>query len=197
MASTFYGEPIKIIEAGWTINRARQPSWTPPMGAPEDAFGRCLERLMTAEGWQPTIRTASARRQYFGPDRAREWIQSDFYAALDGVPGKPTVIGEFDTAASELEHNIGKYLWWVSDHPPFWCSPALIVSAFAEPLPANYLLHENIAIHLGRLLEARVPGTYHILVGVRGEPKTHDVGVRLANRAFGEIKNRLPLLARA
>src|SRR5207248_2705487 len=124
------------------------------------------------------------RRQYFGSDRLREWIQPDFWAVLAALPGQPTVLAEIDTNPADLEHNVAKYLWWVSERPPFWKPPAVLISAFAEPGLKNYALHEAIAGHLGRLLVVEAPGLDHRAVGVRGEPRAADVGGRLAEVAF-------------
>src|SRR5271157_1592369 len=158
------------------------------MGKMENEFAERMEAFMVAEGWQPSLRTGASRRQYFGEDRVREWIQSDFCAILRGVPRNPTVIGELDTAPADFEHNVAKYLWWVSKRKPFWEVPTILVSAFAEPGSANCLLHENIGRYLGGLLESAVPGTHHVIVGVRGEPRSFDVGQRLAERSIEAIK---------
>src|SRR5207248_4849369 len=80
------------------------------VGVLEESFSSALRTRMIDSGWEPTARTGADRRQYFGSDRLREWIQPDFWAVLAALPGQPTVLAEIDTNPADLEHNVAKYL---------------------------------------------------------------------------------------
>lgn len=161
------------------------------MGILEEQFRGHLEKLLTQTEWQPLFVSGRERRRYFGEDRLREWIQPDRWVTLEavGFPTKLTVLAEIDTSPGDLEHNVAKYLWWASTHKPFWKPPALLINAYRESAPKNYLLHETIARFTGQQLRSIAPGTQHALVTLRGESLFADPGFRLADLAFREISN--------
>lgn len=158
------------------------------MGQLEVAFSSHLAELLLAEPWGAVAAAGPERRAYFGGDRLREWVQPDFWAVLEGLDASPTVLAEIDTAPEGLEHNVAKYLWFVDRAGPFWNTPAILVSAFAMRAPRDYMLHQNIAVFLGRLLSEQVPGTAHALVDLRGDPDSERAGERLAKLAFEEVR---------
>lgn len=158
------------------------------MGQLETAFSSRLAELLLAEPWASIVTAGPERRAYFGADRLREWVQPDFWAVLQGLDGSPTVLAEVDTAPEGLEHNVAKYLWFADRAGPFWRTPAILVSAFAMRAPRDYMLHQNVAAFLGRLLQERVPETAHGLVDLRADPDSELTGERLAELAFEKVR---------
>jgi hypothetical protein len=102
--------------------------------------------------------------------------------------GFSTVDYEVDTAPEGLEHNVAKYVWFADRAGPFWRTPAILVSAFAMRAPRDYMLHQNVAAFLGRLLQERVPETAHALVDLRADPDSELTGERLAELAFEKVR---------
>ncbi|MDX6706056.1 MAG: hypothetical protein QOI48_1902 [Solirubrobacteraceae bacterium] len=152
------------------------------MAARQELFTTAFLTELSETGWDVDAPRAD-RRCYYGPDRLREWIEPDLWLAARRSGEPLTLLAEFNVAPESLEHNVANYLWWSSNQPPFWESPAVLVSAFASTKPADYRLHQTVCRFLGGLLEQAAPGIQHVIVDARGGPPGRAAELTLAERA--------------